>query len=158
MASLKAGEYRVSSHLRHLPISEENPDRRDGGAHKIIVVPESGLVMNNDAYDTAPAKWVLEPKDEDSFIVKVNNRPIGTSNEGLFSTPDPKKAEEWVILQHGYRGSYTIETADRKAGWKLDSDLSPNPNIKVGRLDKLPGFPPRYPSSQLFDFALVEAY
>ncbi|KAH7927340.1 hypothetical protein BV22DRAFT_1031950 [Leucogyrophana mollusca] len=153
--ALKAGQYTITSHLNSALIGDDSRGDKNGGLKKVILLPSNFLVQNIDA--VAAPKWVVEPQDGDHYIVRVNGRPTLAIGGELYSAPETQGAEQWVITQHGWKGPYTVEKADKSGGWKVVDDLNPHGSIYVCPLGILPGFPPRFPSSSLFDFTLVEA-
>jgi hypothetical protein len=67
---------------------------------------------------------------------------------------EEEKAEEWIITKQERSGQYTIEKADRRAGWVAQTDLE-DPQIAVRILIVGPSFPPFYPPNQLWNFQRV---
>ncbi|KAH7922183.1 hypothetical protein BV22DRAFT_1197609 [Leucogyrophana mollusca] len=145
---LKAGDYIVTSKLTDSTVGQERPEDRSGGPKKVVLFPSDSF--DHDVFS-------VEPQGNSQYVLKLGGEPLVAIDRQLYTSPSTKNpAEKWVITQHAYHGPYTIETADRTAGWKIIDDLHPSGHIAVRPLVRLPGYPPRYPSDELFNFTPVE--
>ncbi|KAH7922185.1 hypothetical protein BV22DRAFT_1037764 [Leucogyrophana mollusca] len=155
--TLKAGQYVVTCHLTGGVLGRDRPDDRSGGPKPVVLFPSDSEHVEYDAYGVAGPTFVVEPQGNSRYILKIGGDPTLPIGRQLYTTPDGNTSgEKWVITQHRYQGPYTIETADRSAGWAIVDDISPTGQIAVRPLLRMPGYPAPYPSDELFDFTPVE--
>ncbi|KAH7906972.1 hypothetical protein BJ138DRAFT_1161308 [Hygrophoropsis aurantiaca] len=165
--NLKAGEYIITSKLTDSSIGQEHQKDRNGGPKKVVLFPSDSIDSDScsdygsdeDEYEGSIAypKFVLEPKGNNQYILTLGGEPTVAIGRRLYTSPSAETPpEKWVITQHAFHGPYTIETADKSAGWKILDDIHPSGQIAVLPLARLPGYPPRYPSDELFNFTRVE--
>jgi len=110
-----------------------------------------------------PELWQIQALPNGRYKLLARGAPTGAKDRLLFAFLVPvgdQGPEEWVITERKVDDSdrrlYTIETANRNAGWiAQDEEDSPN-QIAVRPLIVGPRDPPFFPSNALWSFQEAE--
>jgi len=104
-----------------------------------------------------PELWQIRALPNGRYKLSARGAPTGARNGLLLAfLLDDQGPEEWVITKRKVddsdRSLYTIETANRNAGWIALRDEADPPNqIAVRPLIVGPSFPPFFPPNELWN-------
>jgi len=102
-----------------------------------------------------PDLWEIQALPNGRYRLSTRGAPTGAKGGLLFAfLLEDQGAEEWVITKRIFGGSnrsvYTIESANRNAGWVAQVDAT-NPQIAVRPLIVGPSDPPFFPPNELWN-------
>jgi hypothetical protein len=97
-----------------------------------------------------PDPWEIRALPNGRYRLSTRGAPTGAKDRLLFAfLLEDQGAEEWVITRRN-GGLYTIESADRNAGWVAQVDAT-DPQIAVRPLIVGPSDPPFFPPNELWN-------